>query len=33
MIMLTGGSVATYVGGGNQQFVGGGLHPPYLSAR
>src|SRR5262249_48566318 len=30
VIMLTGGSVATYVGGGNQQFVGGGLHPPYL---
>ena len=30
VIMLSGGSVATYVGGGNQQFVGGGLHPPYL---
>lgn len=30
VVLLTGGSVAEYVGGGNQQFVGGGLHPPYL---
>jgi len=30
VILLTGGSVSEYVGGGNQLHVGGELHPPYL---
>jgi len=30
VILFTGGSVAEYVGGGNQSHLGGGLHPPYL---